>query len=470
MKYSHEQVWNNCLASIQKKIPLASYKTWFEPIKPMKLDNNVLTIQVPSTFFYEYIEDKFIAILQTTLTSHIGSDAKLEYSIQKPKNNFTNFNPPPKEKTKPQVSEPTGEKQIKNPFVIPGIRKLHIDSRLNPANTLDNFISGKCNELARNAALKISKEPGSTSFNPLMLYGNSGVGKTHLAQAIGWEIKKNFINGNEKVVLYTTANTFQTQYTEAVRNNDINDFLNFYQMIDVLIIDDIHDFIGKDKTQNTFFHIFNQLHQSGKQLILTSDRAPAQLDGLEDRLLSRFRWGLTADLLMPDFETRLSILRHKLRDQAAYFPDDVLQYLAKNIKTSIREIEGVIISTAAIATLNKTHVTISMVDEVISKLVKPVSKEINVETIKNVVAEYFNIDVVAMQAKSRKRNIVNARQIAMYFCKELTNLSYSAIGAAIGRKDHATVVHACRTVANMIDTDAKFKNDLTNIRKRFEMY
>lgn len=471
MKYSHEKLWNSCLATIQKKIPVTSFKTWFEPIKPVKLDNNVLTIQVPSTFFYEYIEAKFIGILQSTLTAQIGNGAKLEYTIQKPKNNFTNFKPGTKEKAKVQKGANIPlQKEIKNPFVIPGIRKLHIDSRLKPSNTMGNFIQGKCNELARNAAIQIAKEPGRTAFNPLLLYGCSGVGKTHLAQAIGWEIKKNFINGNEKVVLYTTANTFQTQYTGAVKNNEINDFLNFYQMIDVLIIDDIHDFMGKGKTQNTFFHIFNQLHQTGKQLILTSDRAPAKLEGMEDRLLSRFRWGLTADLLLPDYETRLNILKHKLVGAKAYFPENVIEYLAKNLKTSIREIEGVIVSTAAIATLHDSPATIEMADEVISKLVKPVQKDINVDTIKNVVATYFNIDVDAMQSKSRKRNIVNARQTAMYFCKEKTNLSYSAIGASIGRKDHATVVHACKTVSNLLETDQKFKKDIDKIRQQFDMY
>jgi len=346
MSSEHVVVWNNCLKIIKDNVPSISFRTWFEPIIPVKLEDNVLTIQVPSPFFYEYLEEQYIDILRKTLRKELGPDAKLEYSVVM-ENNFNNSHPytvklPTKNKVELKnrpVSVPLDEEVsvIKNPFVIPGIKKLHVDSQLNSDYNFDNFIEGECNRLARSAGYAVGNKPGGTAFNPLLIYGDSGLGKTHLAQAIGIHAKEVH---PEKTVLYVSANKFQTQYAESVRNNNRNDFIHFYQMIDILIIDDVQEFAGKEKTQDTFFHIFNHLHQSGKQLVLTSDKPPVELQGLEQRLLSRFKWGLSADLQPPDFETRIAILKKKIYKDGIEMPDEVLEYIATHITNNIRELEG----------------------------------------------------------------------------------------------------------------------------------
>jgi len=360
----------------------------------------------------------------------------------------------------------TSENTIKNPFVIPGLKKLDIDPRLNPENSFDNFIEGECNRLARSAGFAVSKNPGGTAFNPLLVYGDSGLGKTHLAQAIGIEVKELF---PEKTVLYVNANKFQTQFVDAIRNNNKNDFLHFYQMIDVLIIDDVHEFAGKEKTQDTFFHIFNHLHQSGKQLILTSDKPPVELQGMESRLLSRFKWGLSADLQAPDFETRMAILKKKTYNDGIELPEEVLEYISTHISDNIRELEGALISLLAQSTLNKKEITLELTKEMIDKLIKSTKREISIDYIQKVVCNYYNIGLEQLQSKTRKREIVQARQVAMFFSKTLTKSSLATIGSQIGGKDHATVLHACKTVNNLIETDKRFRLQVDEIEKKLKM-
>jgi chromosomal replication initiator protein len=354
---------------------------------------------------------------------------------------------------------------IKNPFVIPGIQKLHIDPQLKKDYNFDNYVEGECNRLARSAGYAVAQNPGGTAFNPLVIYGNSGLGKTHLSQAIGIEVKERF---PEKVVLYVNANKFITQYAEATRTNNRNDFLHFYQMIDVLILDDVQDFSGKVGTQETFFHIFNHLHQLGKQLILTSDKAPIEIKGIEDRLLSRFKWGLTTDLQSPDLQTRLSILKKKTYKDGITIPDEVLQYIAENINTNIRELEGALISLLAQSTLNRKAITLDLAMEMINKIVKQNRHELTIEYIQKVVCDFFNMAPDSLQSATRKREVVQARQIAMFFCKTLTKSSLATIGAHIGKKDHATVLHACKTVHNLIDTDKQFRGDMEEIERRLK--
>ncbi|HKL37300.1 MAG TPA: chromosomal replication initiator protein DnaA, partial [Bacteroidales bacterium] len=461
---------------IKDNVPAISYRTWFEPIVPLKLENNVLTIQVPSPFFYEYLEEQYIDILRKTLRKELGNQAKLEYSVvmenngsrkQKPytvkfpTNNKTQLNNKPV--TMPMKTE---ENSIKNPFVIPGIKKLHVDPRLNPDNSFTNFIEGECNRLARSAGEAVAEKPGGTAFNPLFIYGDSGLGKTHLSQAIGIKVKERY---PEKTVLYVNSHKFQTQFVESVRNNNKNDFLHFYQMIDVLVIDDIHELAGKEKTQEIFFHIFNHLHQTGKQLILTSDKPPIEMQGIEQRLLSRFKWGLSADLQAPDFDTRIKILRHKIYHDGIDMKDDIIEYIASNITVNIRELEGALISLLAQSTLNKKEINISLARQVIDKLVKNSKKEISVDYIQKIVCDYFEISPDQLHSKTRKREIVQARQIAMYFSKSLTKASLASIGSQIGGKDHATVLHACKTVNNLIDTDKRFKQTVDNIEKKLKI-
>ena len=474
MNKDHHHIWENCLRIIKDNVPYISYRTWFEPIVPIKLEKDILTIQVPSPFFYEYLEEQFIDILRKTLRKELGTGAKLEYSVVVDNNQNANNKPytvklPTNQnnnlKNRPVTASFQDENTIKNPFVIPGIQKLNIDPQLKQDNTFDNFIEGECNRLARSASYAVAQKPGGTAFNPLMLYGNSGLGKTHLAQAIGIEVKERF---SDKIVLYVNANKFQTQFSEATRNNNRNDFLHFYQMIDVLIIDDVQEFAGKEKTQETFFHIFNHLHQTGKQLILTSDKPPIELKGLEQRLLSRFKWGLTADLSVPDFETRMNILRKKIYKDGIVLPEEVLEYIASHINSNVRELEGALISLLAQSTLNKKEITIDLAVKMINKLVKCSIREITIDSITKTVCDYFNLPVDSLIVNTRKRETVQARQIAMYFSKSLTKSSLAAIGSQIGVKDHATVLHACRTVANLKDTDKNFKVYLDEIEVKLK--
>ena len=475
MSEEYISAWEKCLNVIKDNVPGSSFKTWFEPIKPVKLQDKILTIQVPSAFFYEYLEEQFIDILRRTLRMVLGNGAKLEYNVvvgNKNGNEPLTVNYPTNNNNKIQNNPLTiplkaeEKTTIKNPFVIPGIQKLQIDPQLKSDNTFENFIEGDCNRLARSAGFAVAQNPGGTAFNPLMIYGNSGLGKTHLAQAIGIEVKERF---QDKIVLYVNANKFQTQYTEATRNNNRNDFLHFYQMIDVLILDDVHEFAGKEKTQETFFHIFNHLHQMGKQLILTSDKPPIELKGMEQRLLSRFKWGLTADLQIPDFETRMDILRRKVYKDGITLSDEVLEYIASHVSNNVRELEGALVSLLAQSMLNKREITLELAAKLINKLVKNSKRELSIEYISKVVCDYFSMPVDVLQAKTRKREIVQARQIAMYFSKSLTKYSLASIGAQIGSKDHATVLHACKTVNNLKDTDKNFRQYVEDIEKKLKM-
>jgi chromosomal replication initiator protein len=475
MNKDYQQVWSNCLRIIKDNVPAISFKTWFEPIVPLKMDKNILTIQVPSPFFYEYLEEQYIDILRKTLRNELGSEAKLEYSVIMENNVFSHSAPytvklptnDRKELNNKPISLPIDDqKSIKNPFIIPGIQKLHVDPQLNPSNNFNNYIEGECNRLARSAGYAIATNPGKTAFNPLFIYGGSGLGKSHLAQAIGIEAKERY---PEKVVLYVNGNKFHTQFVEATLNNNRNDFVHFYQMIDVLIIDDIHEFAGKEKTQDIFFHIFNHLHQNSKQLILTSDKSPVELQGLEQRLLSRFKWGLSADLHSPDYETRMAILKQKIYIDGIVIHEEVLEYIATHITTNIRELEGALISLLAQATLNKKEITLELARQMIDKLVKNITKELSIEYIQKVVCDYFNIPGDLITSRTRKREIVQARQIAMFFAKNLTKSSLATIGSQIGGKDHATVLHACKTVNNLMETDRRFKGFIDEIEKKLKI-
>ncbi|MCK9254866.1 MAG: chromosomal replication initiator protein DnaA [Bacteroidales bacterium] len=470
-----EEIWGKCLQIIKDNVPKISYQTWFEPIIPLELNDTVLAIQVPSEFFYEFIEENFLDLLKKTLHKVIGHGAKLEYHVvmENGSNSDKTFvlKKPSSDKTpitnRPvQVPLDLEANAIVNPFVIPGIKKVHVDPHLNLDYTFDNFVEGECNRLARSAGYAVAQNPGGTAFNPLFVYGSSGLGKTHLAQAIGIEVKKTM---PEKVVLYVDANKFLTQYMEATRNNNRNDFIHFYQMIDVLIVDDVQYFSKKEGTQEVFFHIFNHLHQHGKQLILTSDKPPVELNGMEQRLLSRFKWGLSADLQEPDFETRIKVLKKKTYKDGIVIKEEILEYIASHITNNIRELEGALISLLAQSTLNKKEITLELAKNMIDKLVKSTRREVSIDYIQKVVCNYFSMPVETLASKTRKREIVQARQIAMYFAKTMTKSSLAAIGSAIGNKDHATVLHAFKTVNNLIDTDKKFKADVEEIEKRLKM-
>ena len=468
MTKDHNLVWRNCLNSIYKSVNEQSYKTWFEPIKPVRLDENILTIQVPNRFFYEWLEEHYVSILKTTIRQELGTNGRLEYQILMPQRSNeghsinTSINSGPKKTFTAKKAAP----QIKNPFVIPGIQKPQINPQLNPTYTFGSYIEGDCNRLARSAGLAVAKRPGGTSFNPLVIFGDTGLGKTHLAQAIGNEVHK---QENNKVVLYVSSEKFTNQFIESLRNNAANEFVNFYQLIDVLIVDDIQFLANKHKTQEIFFHIFNQLHQGGKQLILTSDRPPKDLDGMQERLLSRFKWGLTADLQVPDLETRIAIVQNKMFKEGVNIPNEVAEFISFNVKSNIRELEGALVSLIAQSSLNNRSIDIDLAKEVIKHFVSEISKEITVELIQKLVAHHYEIAVDKLQGKTRKRSIVIARQLSMYLAKNLTNKSLKVIGENFGGRDHSTVIYSCRAVQDMMDTDRTFKNTVGELEKKIKL-
>lgn len=477
MEKTFTNVWENCLKIIQDNINHQSFKTWFEPIKPIKLENNVLTIQVPSQFFYEWIEEHYVPLLKTTIKKELGAIGRLEYSIimDNSSNNdspYTVKMPTANRKAtrNPAVIMPLdinkgNAKEIPNPFIIPGLQKIKVQSQLRDCYSFENFVEGDCNRLARSAGYAVSNNPGKTAFNPLLIYSTVGLGKTHLAHAIGIQVKNNF---PDKVVLYVQSEQFMRQFTDAVRNNNQNDFIHFYQMIDALIIDDIQFLAGKEGTQNVFFQIFNILHQNGKQLIITSDKSPAEIHGIEMRLLSRFKWGLSADLQTPDIETRIAIIEKKLYNDGVEMPYEVIEYLANSITTNIRELEGALISILAQSSLNKRTITLELAKQMINKYVKHISRNISIEFILNVVCEYFDIDINRINSSCRKRDTVQARQLAMFFSKRMTKSSLSTIGLFCGNKNHATVLHAYRTVSNLIETDKKYKVYVDELEKKMK--
>ena len=472
MKGNHIATWKKCLEVIKDNTSEQSYATWFEPIVPLSLNNSVLTIQVPSQFFYEWLEEHFIDLLRTTIKRVIGEDGKLEYSIimDSSDRSYTMVVPGSnRNDTKNPIGRPAPEglsQSVINPFIIPGLKKLQIDSQLKENYTFDNFIEGDCNRIARQGGMTVAANPGGTAFNPLLIYSNTGLGKTHLCHAIGNEVKRRF---PQKTVLYVQAEQFITQYVTASKNKNLNDFVHFYQMIDVLIIDDIQFLAKKPKTQETFFHIFNHLHQNNKQLVITCDKFPADLQDMEPRLMSRFKWGLTTDLQMPDVATRTTIIKDKLYNNGISLPDNIVEFLATNIRTNIRELEGVLISLSAQSSLNKKAITVELTQQIIERFVRNTVKEVSVEYIINVVCDYFNLPIEQLSQKTRKHQVVQARQIAMYLSKKYSNASLSSIGKQCGNKDHATVHHACKTVSDRLETDKQFKVMLADIEKKISM-
>ncbi len=483
MEKAYEKVWSDCLKVIRDNISPNSFNTWFAPIKPVRLIEKVLTLQVPSQFFYEWLEEHYIDLLKKTIKKELGSSGRLEYSIVMDNSlrsgqsgPFTIHAPTLNKKAlkNPPINMPLDlnkkaddGKSVPNPFVIPGLKKLNIHPQLIDSYNFDNFIQGDCNRLARSAGLAVGQNPGKTSFNPLLIYSANGLGKTHLGHAIGIEVKSHF---PEKTVLYVTAEQFTNQFIDSIRNGNQNDFVHFYQMIDVLIVDDIYCLAGKPKTQDVFFHIFNQLHQSGKQIVITSDQPPVEMSGIEPRLLSRFKWGLAADLQLPDLETRMAILQKKIYNDGVEMPAEVLELIGTKITTNIREMEGALISILAHSSMNKKEITLELAAKTIEKFVRHSPRELTVDSIQQSVSKYFDIPLEKLQSKSRKRETVQARQFAMYFSKLYTKSSLAAIGSKCGNKDHATVLHACKTIKNLVETDKRFKKYVDDLKHLIKMY
>ena len=434
--------WDECLDIIRDNVSKEIFDTWFADIKPLKYENNILTIQVKSNFVYEYLEEEFVDLLRTTLFKVMGQGTQLLYSILTDKENDLSIELKPESNTVHRKNEQES-----------------LDSMLIGRYSFDNFVEGASNRLSRSVAVSVANQPGR-AFNPFFIHGASGVGKTHLINAIGSKIKELH---PELRVLYVSAHLFQVQYTDSILQKNFNDFMRFYQSIDVLIIDDIQEFAGVPKTQNAFFHIFNHLHLNGKQLIMTSDRSPMQLKGMEERLITRFKWGLSAEIEKPDLELRKNILRNKIQRDGLKFPEEVISYIAENVNASVRDLEGIVVSLMAHSTINNTDIDLSLARKVVGDLSDYQKPTITIDDIINKVAGYYGIEPNSINTRSRKREIVLVRQVAMFLAKKYLDMSTAKIGHYVGGRDHATVVHACKTIPNLAETDKQFRNELSEI-------
>ena len=454
----HVQLWDRCLTIIKDNINEEAFDSLFKPIVSLGFDDNVLTLLVPSHFVIEQIEEHYLNLLKKVLPRIYGASVKLLYRVQIVRQPEATV-----DLTATTKSTAVKKMQQSMPDLLDPFKQRvydELDPRLNPIYTFESYYQGASNMLARTAAESIAANPGRNTFNPLFLFGESGVGKTHLIQAIGLRIKE---NNPASRVLYLSAHDFLVQYTDAVRNNRVNDFISFYQSIDVLLMDDIQEFAGVTKTQNTFFHIFNHLHQNGKQLILTSDRAPVLLQGMEERLLTRFKWGMVAELEKPTVELRKNILRNKIHRDGLQFPPEVIDYIAENVNESVRDLEGIVIAIMARSTIFNKEIDLDLAQHIVHGVVHNETKAVTIDDILKVVCKHFDLEASAIHTKSRKREVVQARQIAMYLAKNYTDFSTSKIGKFIGNKDHATVLHACKTVKGQLEVDKSFQAEVQEI-------
>ena len=456
----YNEMWQDCLDKLRSSITEEEIVKWFKPIRPIDFDGSNLRLRVPNESFVASIEKRYLSILRPIITELYGADTQLHYAIPRA---VRQPQVETAETSVPKFAGPIDTAKIKNPFALPGLpRRIMFDPQLNPNYTFDNHIEGECNRLARSAGMAVAVSPGTTAFNPLYIYGDSGLGKTHIVQAIGHEVRQRH---PELQVLYVSMNKFQAQFQTAYKNGEITDFIHFYQMVDVLIIDDIQELTGKTGTQNVFFNIFNHLQLAGKQLILTSDKPPVELKDIEQRLLTRFKWGLSAFLSVPDYETKVKIIRAKAQRLGATIPEDVVAYLADNISANVREIEGALSSLIANASFLGRKVTISLAKDILKVYVKLTQREITIDNIVKIVCDYYGIELDTFNSAKRTRDVAQARQVAMYLSKQHTKSPLTVIGSSIGGRNHATVLHSCKAVADMMDTDKQFKSQIEEIEK-----
>ena len=440
-----QQQWAQCQTILADNMTSSAYQTWFAPIVPLQFVEGVLVLQVKSQFVAEYIEENYIPLLSSAIYRVFGQGTRLEYRvlIDSTSGAATRL---------PSTATPSQKQPIKNQPT-----NTEFESQLNSLYTFDSFIAGEPNKLARTAGLAIAKQPGYTAFNPLFIYGGSGVGKTHLANAIGVQVKALHPQAR---VLYVSANTFKLQYQEAARTNRIPDFLNFYQSVDVLIIDDIQYFSGLKGTQDTIFHIFNYLQQSHKQLILTSDCPPVELKDIEERLLTRFKWGLSAEILKPDYQLRKDILLSKMRRDGIMLGEDVVDFIAQNVRDSVRDLEGILASLLAHSTLTEKEIDLALAEQVVSRIVAIQPRYVTVDDVIAKVAKHYGLPEKAIVAQNRSREISQARHVATYLSKQLTGSSLSEIGFKMGRRTHATVLHSVQIIKEQLEFDPVLRQHL----------
>ena len=462
MSLEHVTLWDKCLAIIKDNVEEVAYEKWFVPIKSFSFENGELVLQVPSHFFQEYIEENYTELLRPVITRVYGKSIKLYYKVTVVENPIAtvNVSSPEKSATVSRNIRQALPAQPLNPFQAPEYEDL--DSQLNPYYTFENYYTSDSNKVARITGEAVAASPGHNPFNPMFVYGESGVGKTHLIQAIGIKIKE---QNPRARVLYLSANLFQQQYTTAVVHNQLNNFINFYQSIDVLLMDDIQEFAGKIQTQNTFFHIFNHLHLNGKQLVLTCDRPPVELEGIVPRLLTRFKWGLQVEVERPDYSLRRDILHNKIERDGLVISEEIVDYIARNVTDNVRDLEGTIVSLMAHAMAFNREVTLELAEQVLARSVRMVKKQITIDSIKNAVCNYYDIKPDKLVMRSRKREVVVARQVAMYLSKKHTSTALAGIGSMLGRYDHATVLYACKTIEGQLQVDKELQKSVTEIEQ-----
>lgn len=459
-----QELWGRCLAFIRDNVEDTAFRTWFEPIVPYnyKEDEKALYVQVPSVFFCEFLEEHYMPVIQAALKKVIGPKTNLFYNAQidsEQREGITVYAPPA---TKHHIQKPN---RLENETPAFGQNQEtalpDIDPHLKPEYNFDNFIEGSSNRFPRAVGESVANKPAKT-FNPLFLWGPSGCGKTHLLNAIGARIKELH---PQMRVLYLSAHLFMVQYTDSVRKNCQNDFFHFYQEIDALILDDVQEFAGVKATQNTFFHIFNHLYLNGKQIILAADRAPVELQGFEDRLLTRFKSGVQVEIGKPTIDLRRAILQNKIMHDGLSIPADVVEYLAENVNESVREFEGILCSLNAHAICMKRPIDLALAETIVRKSIKIIQKKITLDDIIEHVCTFYSVKPEDLHSRSRKRDIVLARQVAMYLAKKYTEESSARIGRIIGQRDHATVIHAYKTIKNQCEVDKAFQSTIDEVEQ-----
>ncbi|WP_348341967.1 chromosomal replication initiator protein DnaA [Ignavibacterium sp.] len=451
-------VWKNCLTIIKENVKPMTFNTWFLPIRPVSFENNVIKIQLPTQFFWEWIDEHYNHILNKAIQTVLGPQGKLTYIIADEKESDSEL--------KISVAKSNDEIKTQPQTIKPSNGNSSFNSNLNPRYRFDNFIKGEGNQLARATAGAISDNPGETSFNPFFVYGGVGLGKTHLIQAIGNRIIEKF---PEKKVIYLSTDSFTVEFVEAIQSNRVNEFQNFYRNIDVLIIDDIQFLTGKEKTQDLFFHIFNTLHQARKQIILSSDRPPKELKGMDERLISRFKWGLAADIQPPEYEMRIAILKNKAEEFGMTISNDIVEYIASNITSNIRELEGCLIKMLATASLNSKDISLDLARKIVREIASDRKVNLSIDDITKIVCEFLNVPENKVRDKTRKKEIVLARQLAMYFAKEYTKSSLKTIGLHFGGRDHSTVIHACNSIEVEMKDDIQLAELVNKLKSKIEL-
>ena len=467
MNNSHKALWDDCLRLIQANVTEQQFKTWFAPIvfESYSEANNTLLVQVPSPYVYEYLEQYYVGLLSKVLVRVFGTKVVLRYRVLTDKGHgivqdIDSEGPSEIESPRPL----RGGNQA--PTVLDAATPQQLNPQLDPKKTFQNFIEGSSNKLPRTVGLSIAEHPGKTTFNPFFIFGPSGCGKTHLINAIGVRCKETY---PQKRVLYVSARLFQVQFTDSVRHNTTNDFINFYQSIDVLIVDDIQEWINSPKTLDTFFHIFNHLFRCGKQIILASDRPPVDLQGMKDRLLTRFACGLIAELEKPNVQLCVDILNAKCRRDGLKIASDVLQYIAETANGSVRDLEGVVNSLMAYSIVYNSNIDLRLAERIIKRAVKVDDHPLTIDDILEKVCGHFRVEQRHVFSKSRKREYVQARQVSMYLAQKYTKMPAGRIGQLIGNRDHSTVIHSCNTIEKRLKIDKAFSAELSSIENSFKL-